>query len=98
MIKVYRDGRVKLTGIDYAKAKTEQWEKQNKRCFFCGLYVNYAQAEAHHPSGRGMGGSKRDDREIIITHQGCHYRHHWKERDGAAASGKHNANRALGDS
>jgi hypothetical protein len=86
MKKVYRDGRVRLTGDDYAKAKREKWEAQKKACAICGLFVPMAQAELDHIGGRGMGGSKRDDRPEFtrILHSYCHRLRHYRERDLAA--------------
>ena len=86
MIKTYRDGRVKLTGDDYAKAKREKWEEQKKICPICKLYLPMAQAELDHLTTRGMGGSKRDDRpdNIRVVHAYCHRLRHYRERDQAA--------------
>lgn len=77
--KIYRDGRVKLTGADYAKAKKEKWEAQGKRCADCDLYVPFEYAEFHHYGGRGMSGGKRNDldprnRVLCNGPNGCHER------------------------
>lgn len=84
--KVYRDGRVKLTGADYTAHKMKVWEAQNKRCADCGLYLPWSQAEFHHADGRGMSGSKRNDEDEknTVIHGWCHALEHYRNRDLAA--------------
>jgi len=85
-IKVYRDGRTKLTGQEYTRHKREVWMKQGRMCASCGMYAAFAQTEFDHEKGRGMGGSKRDDLdpENTVRHRWCHAVRHFRERDLAA--------------
>lgn len=74
-IKIYRDGRTKLTGRDYIAHKIKVWERQDKRCAGpCGQYLPLNFAQFDHFAGRGSGGGKRDDldpRNSVMCYD-CH--------------------------
>lgn len=67
-----KDGRLILSGPAYNTLKLEKWKEQGQRCFYCAKDLDFAFAEAHHTSGRGMHGGKRDDREIVVICHDCH--------------------------
>jgi 5-methylcytosine-specific restriction endonuclease McrA len=68
---VYADGREVLTGQAWKNRKLEVYLLDERRCRQCGklLYPSGSdmtpEAECHHRYGRGMSGSKRDDRIFL---------------------------------
>lgn len=68
MIKITKDGRTILSGIDYTHFRYELWISQNKKCIKCGrdtdllvdLSANHSFHLAHRGT-RGMGSGFRDD-------------------------------------
>lgn len=73
-VKIYADGREVcnlLTKEGYAIYKGRirtMWERQGRRCCLEGVvgscpgYLSISEATFEHGEGRGMGGSRRDDR------------------------------------
>jgi hypothetical protein len=67
-VRVFMDGRevcdvTRRAGYDeYERRKRLMWERQGKKCFLCGQTLFWKDATFEHQDGRGMGGSKRDDR------------------------------------
>jgi 5-methylcytosine-specific restriction endonuclease McrA len=65
---VYDGGRTVLSGVLWTERKFEVWRLDKKCCTKCGswtampVYGLPNAAEVHHVFGRGMAGSKRDDR------------------------------------
>lgn len=87
--KVYPDGRIVLSGVEWDRRKLEVWNLDRRNCEKCGCYVTdpiesrLGMAEIHHVFGRGMAGSKRDDRiwievngnrvrNLVTRCQDCH--------------------------
>lgn len=63
----YLDGRevCDLSGEgrrEYRRRTLLMWERQDKTCCLCGLPLAAQDATFEHQDGRGMGGSRRDDR------------------------------------
>lgn len=67
-VKVMRDGREICNQLckegrdEYERRKRVMWERQEKKCFLCGLKLGWAEAMFEHWDGRGHGGGHRDDR------------------------------------
>jgi len=86
-VKVYRDGRTKLSGRDYTAHKYKVWLKQDKHCAGpCGRFLPFNYAVFDHYAGRGMNGSKRNDldEKNTVKCENCHNLRHYQERDLAA--------------
>lgn len=70
--QVYEDGRTVLRGNLWIERKMEVWSLDKHSCEKCGklttmpIYGFPNAAEIHHVFGRGMSGSKRDDRIWIV--------------------------------
>ena len=72
-----RDELLKLSPKKYTAYKREVWEKQKHCCGKCHGYIGDPDdSHLHHTEGRGMAGSKRDDRKTIILCPGCHAKEH----------------------
>lgn len=71
-IIVRRDGREILQGAAWRARKMEVWQLDRCRCTGCGAVVSppigmgTGIAEIHHRGGKGMNGSKRDDRIWVV--------------------------------
>lgn len=69
----HKSGQVKLSAYRYKKNKRRVWLKQGERCGKCHKwYPDPNLGDFHHPSGRGLGGGKRDDREGVWWCNKCH--------------------------
>lgn len=55
---------------EYRRRREQRWDLDRGICCLCGLPVALEQCTLEHPNGRGMGGSKRDDRveSIGVAH------------------------------
>jgi hypothetical protein len=55
---------------EYARRREERWRLDKGICCLCGLPVALEYATVEHPDGRGLGGSRHDDRieSIRISH------------------------------
>jgi hypothetical protein len=51
---------------EYKRRRAERWVLDNGICCLCGRFIPLSIATTEHPGGRGMGGSKRDDRVEAI--------------------------------
>jgi hypothetical protein len=51
---------------EYQRRRAERWVLDNGICCLCGRFIPLSLATTEHPQGRGMGGSKRDDRVEVI--------------------------------
>lgn len=72
-----KDGRLIERGAVYSKSKRAIWERQGKKCAFCGKHLpSPAFGDRHHPLGRGLGGGKRDDRKTVVICKPCHRKEH----------------------
>lgn len=67
-IKITKDRRTIRTGADYTRFRHDLFEQQEGECQKCGRETSLeAEIESdfsfhvHHPGGRGLGGSRRDD-------------------------------------
>jgi 5-methylcytosine-specific restriction endonuclease McrA len=47
---------------EYARRREFCWDRDRGICCLCGLFVPLEQCTMEHLNGRGLGGSKRDDR------------------------------------
>lgn len=83
-----RDGSIVFSGKNYTAYKKLLWERQEKRCRICSMYLPWPQAELDHLGGRGMAGGKRDDRNVRVVHHDCHSEYHWRTRDAKASFDK----------
>ena len=66
-MKVTKDGREILgktakDRAEYRRRTVEMWSRQKGLCALCGVPIREDEATFDHEDGRGMGGSKRDDR------------------------------------
>ncbi len=100
MITVYPDGREACRGSAWMKRKQEVWSSDGGNCVACGCITGrpgfpeqttFAEAEIHHIHGRGMHGSKRDDRIFVNAKRNldtrcweCHAKSKIKRREAAA--------------
>jgi hypothetical protein len=83
-----KDGRLIETPRRYLITKRGMWAKQNQRCgkLGCNNYMpTPAHGHRHHPGGRGMGGSKRDDSKTVLWCIPCHEKEHENMRSPAVA-------------
>lgn len=68
---VHRDGRevcdtrTAAGRREYNRRKDVMFQRQGGRCSMCGKPMKYGTATFEHQDGRGMGGSRRDDRVEI---------------------------------
>src|SRR5208282_4969721 len=70
-----KDGRLIESPRQYRITKRAMWEAQHGRCarISCGKFMpTPAYGHRHHPDGRGLGGSKRDDRRTELLCIDCH--------------------------
>jgi hypothetical protein len=77
--RITKDGRLIESNSDYRKTKRQMWEGQLGICGKedCNLYMPTPQdGHRHHPGGRGMGGSKRDDSKTVLWCELCHTKEH----------------------
>jgi hypothetical protein len=93
-VKIYADGRevcnnnTTVGHEEYKRRKRVMWERQNKicclfrKCPTCPGKLRWGEATFEHEKGRGLGGSKRDDRIEIdgkpvngVAHAACNI---WK--------------------
>lgn len=51
----------KLSSEDYQKARFALYVVQDGRCADCGRSLSFGDFAIHHATGRGLGGSFRDD-------------------------------------
>lgn len=76
IVETFSDGRQVCSKFpegreEYNRRKREMWERQGHRCCFEGFLPNcpgrlmWHECTFDHEGGRGMGGSKRDDRTEI---------------------------------
>lgn len=47
---------------EYQRRREAIWDRDRGACCLCGLYVPLEECTLEHKNGRGMNGSKRDDR------------------------------------
>lgn len=79
-----KDGRLIESPRQYRITKRGMWEKQQGRCanitkggLACGRPMpTPAYGHRHHPGGRGLGGSKRDDSKTVLWCIDCHLGEH----------------------
>lgn len=79
IVKVLPDGREICSNSfagkrEYRKRREFMYYRDNKTCCLCGLEICCAEeATFEHKNGRGMGGSKRDDRVDFngVAHLRC---------------------------
>jgi hypothetical protein len=69
-IRVMRDGReicskTDLGRAEYKRRTNSMAERQGWRCGLCGLAMTPDTVTFDHQWGRGMGGSRRDDRIVL---------------------------------
>lgn len=81
-VKVFADGRevcndkFKEGREEYVKRKRDMWERQGRRCCLegkcptCPGKLLWTDTTFEHEAGRGMGGSKRDDRIEVLGKDG----------------------------
>jgi hypothetical protein len=81
-VRTFKDGRVAYSGCAYTQLRQEVWAKQGGRCADCGEPVLILDFELHHPGGRGMAGSKRDDRKVVGLCGGIGSCHEKRTREG----------------
>lgn len=74
-VRIYPDGREVCQNNaagrrEYAKRRLERWRIDKGVCCLCDQMVWPSACTIEHPNGRGMAGSKRDDRvsEIRVAH------------------------------
>jgi len=89
--RIFADGRVVLRGWLWRVRKLEVYEMDGRCCVQCGLRLDppgsgaFHEAEIHHIGGRGMHGSKRDDRIFVEGKRNletrCAYCHRAVKRD-----------------
>lgn len=68
-VKVFPCGREVCSELsrgrgEYRSRVWLMWERQGARCGLCLMPMREADATFDHEAGRGMGGSKRDDRIV----------------------------------
>jgi len=66
-VKRYPDGREvcdrsKAGRVEYARRREAMRLRQNECCGYCGKHITAEEATFEHCAGRGMNGSRRDDR------------------------------------
>lgn len=81
MIRYTKDGRCIRTGADYTALRHERWLLDGRCCVGGGRHpIAFSEAQFHHlprgksNSGRGMGGSKRND-VVEAGETRCSYHH-----------------------
>lgn len=68
-----KDGRLIQTPNQYRKTKQQMWHEQKRCCATCFRFLpSAAFGQRHHIHGRGLGGSKRDDRLTELLCADCH--------------------------
>ena len=65
--RIMKDGReicstTKAGLAEYQRRRRQMWMRDKARCCLCGKWIIEGYETFEHISGRGMGGSKRDDR------------------------------------
>lgn len=78
-----KDGRRIESSREYSANKRSMWERQHRRCVrvrygkVCNAFMpSPAYGHRHHPGGRGIGGSKRDDSKTVLWCIECHLEEH----------------------
>ena len=76
-VRITRDGREICQNNaagrrEYQRRREDRWYIDKGICCLCGTFVDPHQATTEHPDGRGMAGSKRNDRVSAI--RVAHYR------------------------
>ena len=79
-----KDGRLVESPREYSATKHAMWVRQQRLCArvngngkICGKFMpTPAYGHRHHPGGRGIGGSKRDDRLTVLWCIDCHIEEH----------------------
>ena len=74
-----KDGRLIESPSRYRISKRALWAEQNQRCGKEGcrnFMPTPAHGHRHHPGGRGIGGSKRDDSKTVLWCLKCHKEYH----------------------
>lgn len=72
-----KDGRLIETPHRYRISKMSLWVKQGWKCANCPtVLLTPAYGHRHHPGGRGMGGSRRDDAKTLLLCLSCHQKEH----------------------
>lgn len=71
--RVTKDGRLIMGQRDYTFLRLRVWATQGFACGECRRSLHSLDSmELHHVGGRGMAGSKRDDRKVIGLCRSCH--------------------------
>ena len=82
--RVTKDGRLIESPSQYRATKLEMFNDQQGMCERCFRPMNsLSDAHRHHPGGRGMGGSKRDDSKTVLWCENCHVQEHERLRHEA---------------
>jgi hypothetical protein len=78
-----KDGRLIESPRQYRTTKHAMWMRQHWRCArtvdgkVCNRFMpSPAHGHRHHPGGRGLGGSKRDDSKTVLWCIECHLEEH----------------------
>lgn len=79
-----KDGRLVESRSQYSRSKHAMWIRQQRLCAcadgkgkICGKFMpSPAHGHRHHPGGRGLGGSKRDDSKTVLWCIECHLEEH----------------------
>lgn len=74
--EVHFDGKEYLAGEDVGRRRMEIWERDQRRCVQCGVYVTWEQMEMDHIAPN-FGGRRWDNQENLRTlcgpfQNGCH--------------------------
>lgn len=81
--RITKDGRLQESPYRYRKTKAEMLREQGNECANCFRPIySPEEADRHHPGGRGLGGSKRDDSKTVLWCENCHVREHEAQRQG----------------
>jgi hypothetical protein len=76
-----KDGRLIERAGKYQRTKAQMWARQSGRCAKCDGYMPRPSfGHRHHPGGRGLGGSKRDDSKTLLWCANCHILDHEEQR------------------
>ena len=79
MRRVYKSGRIRLTGSDLADLRFACWRRDGGRCVRCNVavsdYTLLNKYDMAHIKSRGAGGSDVLENVKTLCHQ-CHMREH----------------------
>ncbi len=100
--KIYRDGRevclkTHAGQVEYKRRREQMYERDKGMCCICGGKIRSLQeATFEHKNGRGMGGSRRDDR--IEKNGVAHFRCNVEQGSKRYAASRQDGCEPAGDS